>query len=408
LPKRLTLFALILPAIHLAAQTEEAAPAIKKMPALAILPDGSELQGVMLPRYDLDQNLIGVLKAKAVTLVAAGKIAGTGVSIELFNPDNSPRGRIDLERAYLYQEKGVVVARQPVEIQSERLSATGSGLYYSFNLGKGFLLGPSTTSITHTSKETTMKSPASPLRAAALGMALVTQPVVAAPPEASPATEGQVARSDLRATLKASDEANQAVEKFLNEADLLTPETAASTTSEATPLEVPPDPLRTLISAKGGTYVDADAGVLVYLKDVTVNDPRFELSADIDLKVFLEKKPPAEPAPDAEKKPAAGDALGVTGPGFGEVQRIVATGAVHLRQLNPEEGKPPLEARGALFSYDVKTGEIVISGGYPWFSRGSDFFRAKQPNLTLRIDKNFNAKTEGHWETGIRLDQKKK
>lgn len=388
------------------AQTE--ATTEKKIPALAILPDGSELQGVMLPRYDQDSNLVGVLKAKAVTLVSPGKIAGTGVSIELFDPDSSQRGRIDLERAYLYQEKGVVVARQPVEMQSERFSATGSGLYYSFTLGKGFLLGPSTTTIAHTHTETTMKSPASPLRATAFGMALVTQSLVAAPPEESPATAGQVERSDLRATLKASDEANQAVAKFLDEADLLTAETAAAAAEEPKPLEVAPDPLRTLINAKGGTYVDADAGVLVYLKNVTVSDSRFELSADIDLKVFLEKKPRAEPAPDAKGKPAADDAFGAAGPGFGEVQRIVATGAVHLKQKNPNKGEAALEARGALFSYDVNTGEILISGGYPWFSKGGDFFRAKEPNLTLRIDKNFNAKTEGHWETGIRLDQKKK
>lgn len=402
--RRLTFFALVLPAIHLAAQPEAKPPTPEKIPALSILPDGSELQGVMLPRYDQDSKLIGVLKAKAVTLVSAGKIAGTGVTIELFNPDSSPRGRIDLERAYLYQEQGVVVARQPVEMQAERFSATGSGLYYSFTLGKGFLLGPSTTSITHTPTETTMKSPASPLRATALGMALVTQPLVAAPPEAaSPATSGQVERSDLRATLKASDEANQAVAKFLDDADLLTPETAAAeAVADPKPLEVAPDPLRTLINAKGGTYVDADAGVLVYLKDVTVSDPRFELSADIDLKVFMEKK---APAPDA--KAPADDALGAAGPGFGAVQRIVATGAVHLRQKNPKKGEPALEARGALFSYDVKTGDIVISGGYPWFSKGGDFFRAKEPNLTLRIDKNFNARTEGHWETGLRLDPKK-
>lgn len=397
----------MLPAMHLAAQTDAEPPTAKKVPVLAILPDGSELQGVMLPRYDQDQNLVGVLKAKAVTLVSAGKIAGTGVSIELFNPDHSPRGRIDLERAYLYQEEGVVVARQPVEMQSERFSATGSGLYYSFTLGKGFLLGPSTTTITHPPTETTMKFPSSPLRTTVFGMALVTQSSVAAPTDTSPATAGQVARSDLRATLKASDEANRAVAKFLEEADLLTQESAAPATAEPRPLEVAPDPLRTIINAKGGTYVDADAGVLVYLKDVTVSDPRFELSADIDLKVFLEKKPPVKPAPDA-KAPAVAGAFGAAGPGFGEVQRIVATGAVRLRQKNLGEGKPVLEASGALFSYDIKTGDIVISGGYPWFTKGSDFFRAKEPNLTLRIDKNFNAKTEGHWETGIRTDQKKR
>jgi lipopolysaccharide export system protein LptA len=387
--------------MHLAGQGEERPPAVSRIPAIAMLPVGSELRGVMLPRYDKDRNLIGVLKAEAITLLSAGRVAGSSVSVELFNPDNTPRGRIDLARAYLYQEKGVVAAREPVEIHSKRLTASGSGLYYSFNKGEGFLLGPSTTTITHTPTETTMKSPASPLRAAGLGVTLVTQSLVAAPPTPTAATAGQVERSDLRGTLKASDEANKAVATFLEEADLLSSETAAPPAAEPKPLEIAPDPLRTHINAKGGTYVDADKGVLVYLKDVTVSDPRFELSADIDIKVFLERKPAADPKPgDAKDSEAAG-------PGFGDVERIVATGAVHLRQKNPKKGESPLEARGAILSYDVKTGEIIISGGYPWFTKGDDFFRAKEPNLTLRIDKNFNAKTEGHWETGIRLDSKK-
>lgn len=114
---------------------------------MAMLPPGSELQGVMLPRYDENHKLVGVLKSRAMTLVTAGQIAGTAVSVEFFNPDQSPRGRIDLARAVIYQDKGLLAANEPVEIKSTRISAGGSGLYYSFTHGKGFLLGPATTII---------------------------------------------------------------------------------------------------------------------------------------------------------------------------------------------------------------------------------------------------------------------
>lgn len=399
------LLALALPTSHLAAQTAALAPAArKKIPAIAMLPDGSELQKVMLPRYDQDRNLVSVLKADAMTLVGEGKIAGRSVSIELFNPDQSPRGRIDLARATLDSTNGLVIANEPVEIQSQRLSATGTGLYYAIESGKGFLVGPATTTLFQAPKETTMKSPASPLRAAALGLSLITQPMVAsaqAPTPNTQANDAKIARADLRATLKASSEVNQATTEFLDQADLLAPPQSPTKATPPQPLEVSPDALRTVINSQGGTYVDADAGVLAYLKNVTVSDPRFDLSADTDLKVFLEKKAPTPPKPGS--KPSA---LPTPTAGFGEVQRIVATGAVHLRQKNPKPGEPALEARGAIFSYNVVTGEILISGGFPWFSKGQDYFRAKQPNLTLRIDKNFNASTEGDWETGIRLDQK--
>ena len=120
---------------------------VKKIPAVSLLPDGSELKGVMLPRYDENQHLVGVLKAKAMTLVSAGQIAGISISIEFFNPDQSPRGRIDLKKATFYQEKGFLAAKEPVTIQSERMSASGSGLYYSLEQGKGFMSGPATTTI---------------------------------------------------------------------------------------------------------------------------------------------------------------------------------------------------------------------------------------------------------------------
>lgn len=110
-----------------------------------MLPDGSELKGVMLPRYNKDHKLVGVLKSRTMRLVNAGQIDGRTVSIELFNPDQTPKGRIDLVSATVYQEKGIVTAREPVEIKSDQMTASGSGLYYSFKQGKGFLLGPTTT-----------------------------------------------------------------------------------------------------------------------------------------------------------------------------------------------------------------------------------------------------------------------
>jgi hypothetical protein len=116
-----------------------------KIPAVAMLPAGSKLKGVMLPRYDESQRLTGVLKSETMTLVSADQIAGEIVSVELFNPDQSPKARIDLVSATFYQEKGYIRASEPVEIKSDQMTANGSGLYYSFAGGKGFLLGPVTT-----------------------------------------------------------------------------------------------------------------------------------------------------------------------------------------------------------------------------------------------------------------------
>ncbi len=118
-----------------------------KIPAISLLPNGSQLKGVMLPRYNEKHQQVGVLKAALMTLVNAGQVEGTQVSIEFFNPDQSPRARIDLIKATFYQEKGLVVTREPVEIKSDRMTASGSALHYSIEGGKGLLSGPVTTTL---------------------------------------------------------------------------------------------------------------------------------------------------------------------------------------------------------------------------------------------------------------------
>lgn len=146
----LTVLAFVSPAI---AGNEADAPGWKNI--FSLLPPGSELQGVMLPRYDENHRLTGVLKSRSIALVDAARIAGKNVTIELFNPDQSQRGRIDLTGRTLYQDvstqstpsTGRFTTREPVEIRSERLAASGSGLYYFSDLGRGFLLGPVTTII---------------------------------------------------------------------------------------------------------------------------------------------------------------------------------------------------------------------------------------------------------------------
>jgi hypothetical protein len=153
-------------------------------------------------------------------------------------------------------------------------------------------------------------------------------------------------------------------------------------------------------------YFDADGGLFVYLKNVRVQDPRFHLSGANELKVILGKKP--EPAAETSDKPAAEKPRTGTGLGakFGDVERIIATGAVRVLQKQPEAGKEPVEASGAIFTYHTKSGEIILSGGFPWVKQGATFMRAKEPNLILRIQKNGSFVTEGNWEMGGRIDQK--
>ena len=73
----------------------------------------------------------------------------------------------------------------------------------------------------------------------------------------------------------------------------------------------------------------------------------------------------------------------------------------------PEAGKEPIEASGAIFTYHLKTGQIILSGGYPWVKQGATFMRAEQPNLILRILKTGSFVTEGKWSHGRQPAEKK-
>lgn len=228
-----------------------------------------------------------------------------------------------------------------------------------------------------------------------------------------------------------SNGANVAVREFISQAALAgisiedAPAPVAKDPAPATeptvaptkPLEVKPGPNDTLISADDGMFFDAEKGLLVYLKNVRLTGPDFDLSGANELKVFLgkkeeKKKEPAkegEPAPEpvkddkkADKKDAAPGILGAAG-GFGDPEKIVATGAVKVTQ-KAKDGKPPVVASAAVLTYDAKTKEIILNGGYPWVQQGATFMRAKEANLYLRIKKDGSFVTEGAWDMGGQLN----
>lgn len=407
----------------------EKEPASRAIPAISLLPEGSILKGVMLPRYDKERKLVGLLKAEKMTLISTSRIFGEGVVMELFNPDRTSRGRVDLATADFHQDKGLIQSNNPISIVSDRVTAEGTGLFYDLQKSTGFIIGPATTRISQPSP--TAMNPASPaIRATAL-LGASFLPLIAAPPAppsvadveqlkedaASRASEAAAAnkntRKDLRTTLEASENANKQTMAFLENADLIAAAANPAAAEEAKPLEVDPNSGLTIINSEAGFYFDNANGVFVYLKNVRVNDPRFQLTAVNDLKIFFDKK---EPAAKADKAPdgqavAPGkdkkDSLSFGGGGFGDPRKIVATGAVRMLEKNPKPGKDPIEASGALFSYDIVSGDIIISGGYPWFRQGASYMRAKSPNALIRIDKNMQVVTEGSdWESGVPLNQK--
>lgn len=411
---------LCLAAPLLTAQEEEN---VGKKSPIALLPSGSVLQDVLLPRYDSERNLVGDLKAEVMTLIDEGRVQGENVRIKFYHPDRSERGRISLKRALFDQEKSTLTAKEPVEILSDRIVARGSGLVYAFEGGKGFLNGPATTwIIAPPTTPTSMNRKSTIFPSTAMALSLLTANAAppayvtadelaeikadAAPMEPQISAENAAAKSRLAADAVAGEKSADAARAFINDNDIRTVagEKSAEPEKAAEPLAVKPGPNDTVISCDGGMYFDADAGVLVYLENVKVVDPRFNLSGAKELKVFFDKKPGDK---KAATKNEGGMNLSGTTANFGDVQKLVANGAVRILQKGVA-GKEPVEASGAVLTYNVPKGEIIINGGYPWVKQGSFYARAKQPNLTLRLLNDGSFSTQGNWEMGGNLNLKGK
>lgn len=388
---------------------------------MALLPNGSVLHGVLLPRYDKQRNLVGDLKAEIMTLIDAESIQGENVLIQFYKADRTLRGKVQLQKAVFNQSTSQLRADEPVEITTDKLVAKGSGLIYAFQNGQGFFIGPSTTWLAYTEPPaTSMRS--TPIKTAALvALCLAPSLTIAAPPAnvsdaelaeiktaaatVKPKLDAQT--TDIEATLTtdlaAAKKASDAAHGFAKTGNLKEVATEPAPVDGA-PLDVTPGPNDTVIKCDGGMYFDAEAGVLVYLKNVTVNDPRFTLTGADELKVFFEKKAPKKPATgdkkDGEKKETAKKPE-ASGPSanFGDVQKLIATGTVRLLQKGVG-GKDAVEASGGILTYDVPKGEIIISQRYPWVKQGNYYARAKQPNLTLRLLNDGSFSTKGEWEMG--------
>ncbi len=405
---------------------------------MSVLPDGSQLQGVMLPRYDENHRLVGVLKAKAMTLVNDETIVGPHHYHRVFQSGRQSARPGGSHQCGVQPSQGHARApREPVTLQSDRINAKGTGLCYAFDQGEGFLLGPVTTWIQNPTA-TTMNSTRFPLRAtASLGMSLLALPLTAMPPPAVTPKElaaihadvastttaaGQsalLARADLAQDTSAAAVANHAASAFIAQTGM--PFADADTPAkEAKPLEVKPGPDDTVITCDGGMYFDADEGVFVYLKNVHVSDPRFDLSGANKLKIFLSKKPakaadkttkPADPSsakaaappPPSAKKPTLGSGLGANSGRLTASSPTVRCGSCR-NNPNPARNRSKPAAR---FSPTIpRPARSFSSGGYPWVKQGATFMRAEQPDLNLRILKTGSFVTEGKWDMGGNLQKK--
>lgn len=130
-------------------------------PTLDILPEGSMLLRVRLPRYDKDFNPLSLLAADKLTVLDRNRIEAEGVSIEMYNKDGSLQARTKMSHAIYNQLDSSLVAKEAIYIQGEGFRASGTGLILDWKTGRGFLVGPASTKFEIKESEATNNTPQS-------------------------------------------------------------------------------------------------------------------------------------------------------------------------------------------------------------------------------------------------------
>ena len=395
-----------------------AAPESKKesrgiSPALDLLPEGSTLKTVSCPRFDKDKNPSALLRAGLMKVVTEDHVSGQNVELRVFNANGTQKLKVHMGAAEYYVPDGILEASEVLTLSGEGFKARGTGAIFLLDARRGFVHGPATTHFTVDLKDklNTMNANASPLRAATLtGLATLMISTTGAelPDGIAPLAREDLNRLDLQSVSKSqqlladvaptkqvitrNEQLAQAAELgFRNFADLIKhPELLAI--AVAAPVQDPgpkADPKGLAVSCDGGMYFDVDQGHLVYLKNVVVKEPRFTLNCAGELKIFLEKVA----AKPGEDKPGGADA-------FGDVSNILATGGVRIVRKGAKGGD--LVATADTASYDAKSGDMVLRGGFPVIYQGKKVVRALEPGLYVRVYKNGNIYAQpGKWKTEI-------
>lgn len=420
-------------------------------PTLDILPEGSILQRVKLPRYDKDFNAISLLKADKLTVLSDQKIDGENISIELYNKDGTTQAHTDMRHAVYNQQTSSLHATQSIHIRGEGFQASGTGLIFNWKpTHHGFLSGPAFTEISLSQKKSpaAMQLPSTHSAMAITGAIIsLSTSLIAEPPtpltpkeisqlihlsrsSAPVIKQNQANTTETIATETAlQKKANASMKPFMESIGkgfLLVQNTSPSeqpnkppTPAEKTSNQDAPAEKNSMlkIECEGGLYFDTDEGVLAYLKNVHLTEPRFTLFCTKELKVYLDQKskPAADtdtpdktaPAtPDSKKAGEEAASNKTLGSSFGQLKRIIATGEVKLTSKDDKGNQ--FIATAEVASYDAQNEEMILHGGMPRIQYGrNQYLQSKAPGQSIRMLKNGKLVTEGKWTMEIDSSQTK-
>lgn len=226
-----------------------------------------------------------------------------------------------------------------------------------------------------------------------------TSPIPPLPEEARPLTAAELKRIEqeyapftgasdevkktevlLAANRVEADETAAVVDGFVKDNKIALPDATEPAPSQ--PLELKPKPTDTIINCDGGLYVDLEEkNYVVYIGNVKLRNPDYQLDCTQQLQVYL-KEGQKKPDEEKEKKEEGGNAFSNMNFNFDGLKKAVAYGNVIIRYKD-EEGNW-YQGHAERVTYNDASGEIVMSGGYPYVKDGKNIIQLQRESGTIR------------------------
>ncbi len=375
-----------------------------RLPALEILPEGSILKNIRLPRYNTDYTNASLITAEQLKVISNNEIQGTNVSISLYDKTGKSKTQTTLNAVNLNQVTGLITSRENLTFHADTFSASSQGIVLDWEKHCGFLLGKNQT-IIYIKESNPMINSQAPLEPAPTSIkknaaivtvkaaaTLATFPALLSAQDTAkidelsqPSTEKFIQQLDqTKERLKATAIAEAKIETIRKNLNDLLGKPAKIPADQPVPAELFPITGKDFIKITSDQLLfDAKQGLFVYSGDVKITHPKYSFTCDGELKIVLNETVNTKKLSAEEKAKLKPNDL------FDDLKYIIATKNV-LVQAKDNKGNP-VTATTQNLTFNKATGDIILRGMMSRVTTTQAQLKVIKKNGYIRLDQDMNA-----------------
>ena len=382
----------------------------RRLPALEILPSGSILKKISIPRYNKNYSPSSLLTADLVEVISDDEIRGSNVAISLYDEAGKIKTRTKLNTVNFDQQTGRITSKENLIFSEGPFTTSSQGLILDWKNHCGFLLGKNqtiiylkvTTPMTNPTSNTppqsvknnnkTNKIAATSIATAALiasPTTLSAQDIAEIDKLSQPSTTLFIKQlDDTKATLAATAEAEAkiaVIKKELTEQIGTIPKIDAN---QPPPAELVPVKGKEFIKITSDRLMfDAKKGIFVYYGNVKITHPKYSFTCEGELKIILSEAATAKKLKAEDKAKLKPNDL------FDDLSQIIATNNVIV--IAKDNKGRPVTAVTQNLNFNKATGNIILKGKGSRITTPDGQLKVITQNGYLILDQDMNASGVG-------------